>query len=152
MSILGKVLGSCIYISHIRYSHLAAVLALYSKEAGAGSNHAWQQSANSIGAVSYLVVQAYEAPAPNRTNLFRAGLKSQNTTRAEKAFLHIPATQFLCRLKDLSPSIVHGKVVLSEEGWLVFQKVASTSPLCEKLADVIKQLNVAIRGRKATTE
>jgi len=78
---------------------LATVLALYSKEAGAGSNHAWQSSTNSIGAISYLVVRVYEAPGC--TNQFRSLLNSQTVTRADQAFLHIPATQFLCRLQDL---------------------------------------------------
>ena len=123
------------------------VLALYSKEAGAGSKHAWQQFTNSIAAISYLVIQAYEAPASGRTNLFRSLPNSQVTTRADRAFLHVPATQFLCRLQDQPTSTTPGKLVLSERDWLVFQKVAGSLPLRENLANVIKELNAATRGK-----
>jgi hypothetical protein len=125
----------------------ATVLALYSKEAGAGSRHAWQALTNSIGAISYLVVQTYEAPASGRTNQFRSLLNSQVTTRAERAFLHIPATQFLCQLQDLPISMTPGKLTLSEKDWLVFQKVAGSSTLRDNLAEAIKGLNTATRGR-----
>lgn len=84
---------------------LITVLAIYSKEAGAGSKHAWRPVANSIGAISYLVFQVYEAPAPNRTNSFRSSLNSHVVTRADRAFLLVPATQFLFRLQD-PPSLV----------------------------------------------
>jgi len=131
---------------------LITVLALYSKEAGAGSKHAWQQSTNTIGAISYLVVQAYEAPAPGRTNIFRSQFNSQVTTRADRAFLHAPATQFLCQLQNPPTSTAPGKLVLSEKDWLVFQKVAGSSPLRENLAGAIKELSAATRGKKALAE
>jgi len=151
MSMLGKVLELLLYFAHIANA-LITVLALYSREAGAGSKHAWQQSANSIGAISYLVVQAYEAPAPSRTNLFRSLLNSQATTRAERSFLHVPATQFLCRLQGPPTSTAPGKLVLSKDDWLVFQKVAGSSPLRENLAGAIKELNAATRKKKALAE
>lgn len=127
---------------------LTTVLALYSKEAGAGSRHAWQSSTNSIGAISYLVVRVYEAPTSGRTNQFRSLLNSQTITRADRAFLHIPATQFLCRLQDPPAFTTPGKLVLSEKDWLVFQKVAGSLPLREKLAQAIKELNASARGKK----
>jgi len=131
---------------------LATVLALYSKEAGAGSRHAWQASTNSIGAISYLVVRAYEALASGRTNQFRSFLNSQTITRADWALLHILVTQCLCRLQDLPTYTTPGKLVLSEKDWLVFQKVAGSLALREKLAEAIKELNVATRGKKLIVE
>ena len=127
---------------------LAIVLALYSKEAGAGSKHAWQALTNSIGAISYVVVQAYEAPASGRINQFRALLNSQTATRTERAFLHTPATQFLCQLQDIPISPTPGKLTLSGKDWLVFQKIAGSSTLRDNLAEAIKQLNAATRGKK----
>ena len=131
---------------------LAAVLALYSKEPGAGSKHAWQALTNSIGAISYLVVQMYEATAPSRTNQFRSGLNSQIPTRAERAFLHVLATQFLCQLQDPLILAAPGKLALSEKDLLVFRKVAGTLALCDSLAEAIKELNAATRGKKLVTE
>ena len=147
----GKVLRLLLSLVHGPLT-LVAVLALYSKEAGAGSKHAWQQSTNSIGAISYLVVQAYEAPAPNRNNSFRSLLNSQNTTQADRAFLHVPATHFLCRLQDPPTLETPRKLILSENDWLIFQKIAGSSPLREKLAGAIKELNAATRGKKALAE
>ena len=97
--------------------------------------------------IPYLVIQAYEAPDSGRTNLFRLLLNSQVTTRADRAFLYVPAAQFLCRLQDLPASTTPGKLVLSERGWLVFQKVAGSLLLREKLANVIKELNAATRRK-----
>ena len=127
---------------------LTKVLALYSKEAGAGSKHAWQSSTNSIGAILYLVVRVYETTASGHTNEFRSLLNSQTVTRAGWAFLHIPATQFLCRLQDLPTFTTPGKLILAKKDWLVFQKVAGSLVLREKLAEAIKELNAAARGRK----
>ena len=79
-------------------------------------------------------------------------LNSQLATRAEKAFLHIPATQFLCKLQDLPISTELGKFALSERDWLVFRKVASSSTLRDSLAEAIKELNAATRGKKLTKE
>ena len=131
---------------------LITVLALYSKEAGAGSKHAWQQLSYSIGAVSYLVIQAYEAVAPSRQNSFRSQPNSLITTRANRAFLHIPATQFLCKLQDPPTFAAPGKLVLSERDWLVFRRVAGSPALRERLAEAIKKLNAAVRGKKGITE
>jgi len=72
----------------------------------------------------------------------------QTVTRADWAFLHTPATQFLCRLQDLPTFTTPGKLILAKKDWLVFQKVAGSLVLREKLAEAIKELNAAARGRK----
>ena len=126
------------------------VLALYSREAGAGNKHAWQELTDSIGAISYLVVQAYEAPSSGHTNQFWSLLNSQVKAQADRAFLHVPATQFLCRLQDLPVPVVPGKLCLSAKDWLVFQKLAGSAPLREELAQAIKDLNGATRKEKVT--
>ena len=131
---------------------LAAVLALYSKEPSAESKHAWQALTNPIGAISYLVVQMYEATAPSRTNQFRSGLNSQITTRAERTFLHVPATRYLYQLQDPPILAAPGKLALSEKDLLVFRKVAGTLALRDSLAEAIKGLNAATRGKKPVTE
>ena len=100
----------------------------------------------------HLVIQTYEAPASGRTNLFRSLLNSQVTTGADRAFLYVPATQFLCRLRDQPTSTTLGKLVLSERDWLVFQKVAGSLPLRENLANVIKELDAATRRKEVISE
>lgn len=97
-------------------------------------------------------MQVYEAPAANRNNLFRSPPNSQVITRADKAFLHVPSTQFLCKLQDIPNYTTPGKLILSENDWLVFKKVAGSVSLRENLAQVIKELNAAVRGRKAAAE
>lgn len=125
-------------------------MALYS--ACTGNNHAWQESTNSIGAISYLVVQAYEALSSGRGNQFRSLLSSLVKTRADRGFLHIPGTQFLCRLQHTPVPIAAGKLALSETDFLVFQKLAGSSQLRENLANVIKELNKATRKKKTVAK
>ncbi|KAF9646213.1 hypothetical protein BDM02DRAFT_3189012 [Thelephora ganbajun] len=144
--------GSWAFVFSDSNVYVGEVLALYSKEAGAGINHAWQQSTNSIGAISYLIVQAYEAPTSGRTNSFRSVLNSQVAMWADRAFLHVPVTQFLCKLQDPPTSTMPGKLTLSGKDWLVFQKMAGSSSLRENLAKAIKELNAATRGKKVIAE
>ena len=126
---------------------LVVALAFYSKEAGAGARHAWQESTTSIGAVSYVVEQAYEATGAGR-NQFRSLLNSQVKTHAGKAFLHAPATKFLCRLQDLpTPNVLGGKLTLSDSDWLVFQKLAETTLLREALLKAILGLSVVAQKK-----
>lgn len=126
---------------------LVVALAFYSKEAGAGTRHAWRESTTSIGAVSYAVEQAYEATGASR-NQFRSLLNSQVKTHAGKAFLHAPATQFLCSLQDLpTPNVLGGKLTLSDADWLVFQKLAGTTLLREAPSKAIVGLNAAARKK-----
>jgi len=121
------------------------VLALYSKEAGAGARHAWQESTTSIGAISYLVVRAFEVVGPSR-NLFRLIHSTQVKTRAE-TFMHIPSAQFLCRVQERPTLDGSGNFILSEDDWSVFQKLAGNPNRRQKLADAIRSLNAAGRKR-----
>ena len=122
---------------------LPPVLTLYSKEAGAGSRHAWQESTTLIGAISYLVVRAFEVVGPSR-NLFRLIHSTQVKARAE-TFMHIPSTQFLCRIQQQPILDSSGNVVVSDDDWLVFQKLAGDASLRKKLAAAIKKLSTAKR-------
>jgi len=123
------------------------VLALYSREAGAGSRHGWQESTTSVGAISYLVIHAFEVVGPSR-NLFSLIHSTQAKTRA-KTFMHIPSSQFLCRIQESPTFDGSGNVILSEDDWSCFRKLASDLN-CQKLATAIKDLNTANRkgGRK----
>ena len=126
---------------------LVVALAFYSKEAGAGARHAWRESTTSIGAVSYAVEQAYEATGASH-NQFHSLLNSQVKTHAGKAFLHAPATQFLCSLQDLpTPNVLGGRLTLSDADWLVFQKLAGTTLLREAPSKAIVGLNAAAQKK-----
>ena len=103
---------------------------------------------DSIGAILYLIIQAYEALASSHTNLFRSLLNSQVTMWADKMFLHVPATQFLCKLQDTPTLTTLRKLILSERDWLVFQKVAGSLPLCKDLEKAIRELSAATWGKK----
>lgn len=123
--------------------HLPPVLTLYSKEAGAGSRHAWQESTTSIGAISYLIVHTFEIVGL-LCNLFRLVHCAQAKTRAE-TFMHIPSTQFLCRIQKKPTSDNSGNVTLSNVDWTVFQKLTNSPAHRQKLATAIKNLNTASR-------
>lgn len=121
----------------------APVLTLYSKEAGAGSRHAWQESTTSIGAISYLVVRAYEVVGPSR-NLFRLIHSTQAKARAE-TFMHLPSAQFLCRIQQQPILDGSGNIIVSEDDWSVFRKLAGDAGLRKKPAVAIKKLSAAKR-------
>ena len=119
------------------------VLTLYSKEAGAGSRHGWQESTTSVGAISYLIVHAFEVVGPSR-NLFRLIHSTQGKTRAE-TFMHIPSAQFLCRIQENPALDSLGNVILSENDWSVFRKLAGDPNRRQKLATAIKNISTASR-------
>jgi len=121
-------------------------LAFYSKEAGAGSRHAWQESTTSIGAISYLVVHAFEIAGPSR-NLFRLVHFAQAHTRAE-TFIHIPSTQFLCRIQNEPNLDNSGNVILSDNDWTVFSGLAGNPDRRKMLEAAINALNTASRRGK----
>ena len=97
-----------------------------------------------------VVVEAYEAPGTR--NQFRPLLNSQVKTRAAKAFLHVPVTQFLYRLQD-KPLLnaPGGKLTLTDTDRQVFHRLAGTPSLREALSKAITQLAAATR-RKTDTE
>lgn len=121
------------------------VLTFYSREAGAGCRHAWQESTTSIGAISYLVVRAFEVVGPSR-NLFRLIHSTQARARAE-TFMHLPSTHFLCRIQQRPAVDGPGNVILSEDDWSVFQKLAGDGNRRRAVATAITKLNTANRKR-----
>lgn len=121
------------------------VLTFYSKEAGAGSRHAWQASSSAITALSYLVVQAFEGTTAKR-NRFRSIHRSKASIRA-KTFLHIPSSQFLCRLQKEAKSVDAETILVGDKDWTAFQKF---SKCLQSLGEAIKALNGAVRGGKQT--
>ena len=53
--------GLQLYFARAKVADIfSVILALYSKEVGAGSLHAWKKLTNSIGAISHTVAQMYE--------------------------------------------------------------------------------------------
>ena len=119
------------------------VLACYSKEAGAGSRHAWQATTSAITALSYLVVQAFEGTTTTR-NRFRSIHRSKASIRAE-TFLHIPSSHFLCRLQEEVKSVDAQTILVGDKDWTAFQKFHKCS---QPLGEAIKRLNGATRGGK----
>jgi len=129
-------------ISVILITNPLLVLAFYSKEAGAGSRHAWQASTSAISALSYLVVQTFERMTS--ANRFRSIHRDKANIRAE-TFLHIPSTQFLCRLQEEVKFTDPQTILVDKKDWLMFQKFSKCLPA---LGSAIKELNSAAKGRK----
>jgi hypothetical protein len=119
---------------------------LYSREAGAGCRHAWQESTTSIGAISYLVIRAFEVVGGLSHNLFRLIHSSRVKTRAE-TFIHLPSTQFLCKTQQQPGFNNRENINLSDDDWSVFKRIAGNSTLRQTLATAIKDLNTASRRR-----
>lgn len=117
------------------------VVTFYSKEAGGGSRHAWQATTSAITALSYLVVQTFEKSTPMH---FRAVHRNKANIRAN-TFLHIPSTQFLCRLQEAVVFDNPQTIMIQEKDWTTFQKISKCSAA---LALAIKDLNGTMRGGK----
>ena len=95
---------------------LARVMTFYSKEAGAGSKHAWQLSTTSISSLSYVVIQAYET---------------------------LPSTQFLCKMQDYPTTSSSGTLLLSmSDCQRTFREMVNCK---EALDEVTKELDASMR-------
>ena len=116
------------------------VITFYSKEAGAGSKHAWQLSTTSISSLSYIAIRAYEVVG-NR-NSFRPIHSAHANLRAFK-FFHLPSTQFLCRTQDVPITSSSGTLSLSNKDWHTFREMINCKMA---LAAVTKRLNTLMRG------
>ena len=116
------------------------VMAFYTKEAGAGSRHAWQPSTTSISSLSYIVVRAYEGIG-NR-NSFRLIHSARASLRAHTLF-HLPSTQFLCKTQADPITSSPGMLSLSNSDWRTFREMGN----CKKaLAAVLQAFNASMRG------
>lgn len=92
----------------------------------AGSKHAWHVSTNPVGAISYTVVQVYEAPLAGRTNQF-------STTRTDRVFSisqrpNSFADSRTCRLLRLpGNSFYMGRIGWFSRRWRVHQHFSRPS-------------------------
>jgi len=111
-----------------------------SKEASAGSRHAWQSSTSAITALSYLVVQAFEVTVAR--NCFRSVYRSRTSIRAV-TFLHIPSSHFLYRFQEEVNSANAQEIQVGDKDWTTFQNCSKSS---QQLGEAIKKLNSATRG------
>jgi len=57
--------------------------------------------------------------------------------------VHIPSVQFLRRIQESPTLDGFGNVILSEDDWLIFQKLGSDNARRQMLATAIKNLNAA---------
>ena len=61
--------------------------------------------------------------------------------------MHIPSTQFLCRIQKESILDNSRNVILSKDNWTVFQKLAGDPTHRQELAMAIKNLNATAQKR-----
>ena len=93
----------------------------------------------------YLVVRVFEVFGSNR-NLFRLIHSVQVKTRAE-TFMRVRSTQFLCRIQT-EPTLSSSRdVLLSEDDWSTFKKLAGDTNRRRTLATAVQNLNTAHRKR-----
>jgi hypothetical protein len=137
-------LGEGAYVAHLSKAQLInfspTVMAFYTKEAGAGSRHAWQLSTTSIASLSYIVVRAYEGIS--NCNSFWS-IHSARANLLAHTLLHLSSTQFLCRTQVAPITSSPGILSLSDGDWCTFREMVN----CKKtLATVIQAFNVSMRG------
>jgi hypothetical protein len=61
--------------------------------------------------------------------------------------MHIPSSQFLCRLQEEVKPIDAQTILVGDKDWTAFQKLSKCS---QPLREAIKKLNGATRGGKKT--
>jgi hypothetical protein len=98
------------------------VLSFYSQGGGKDAAHSWQSDTRSIGAVSYLDIQAYEY-AHHWT--FRA-VHQRNAALQVFTFAHLPADHFLRLLPGQPQLALDGRTLnVDEEAIRVFTELRS---------------------------
>jgi hypothetical protein len=86
-------------------------------------------------------VQAFKKAVPKR---FQSIHHSKADIRAE-TLLHIPSTQFLCKLQKSVVFADIQTILADEKDWSTFQKLSACS---QALGLAIKTLNGALKGGK----
>ncbi|KAJ3002796.1 hypothetical protein NUW54_g5652 [Trametes sanguinea] len=136
-------------VYHAGHLFLVDVVCVYSQNAAKGSPHAWREGVDSIGLVSYIVVQAYErSPGMNR---FRP-VHDRVVTLQTVSYLHVPSEHFLRTLPGSDPSFSLDRkaVRLNNEAYEVFCTLDEDSAVRERIQAAVKALDAARKRGEAT--
>ncbi|KAK7013894.1 hypothetical protein R3P38DRAFT_3322441 [Favolaschia claudopus] len=126
--------------------YLARVITMYSKNGGKAGSHSWVTVTDSIGSLSYLVVQLYQ-------HSYRRQFKITNrnyTTLGTLHFSHLPSNSFLALLPQGSSSerVVEYRdhVEIGQAEQRIYEELDAETPF---LAKAVAALNTVRRKGKA---
>ncbi len=112
---------------------------MYSKGGGKAGAHSWVSSAESIGSLSYIVVQLFE-PAYRR--LFQS-IHQKYSSMAVSRFAHLPSNSFLVTVAEDAVKTTKDQLEISLPALTVFKELSDEK---EKLVEAVARLNT-VRGR-----
>ncbi|KAJ7433410.1 hypothetical protein FB451DRAFT_1064410 [Mycena latifolia] len=119
------------------------VVTMYSKNGGKAGAHAWSSTSESIGALSFIVVQVFEHEFRRHFKIIPHSAASLGTLRFE----HLPANSFLALLpKDETIKTFHNHVEVGLRAHKIFEELTSEK---EALAKAVASLNTVRRKGKA---
>lgn len=115
---------------------------MYAKGAGKGGNHSWVSSAESIGSLSYLVVQLYEHVNQRTFQSTHRQYRSMALSR----IAHIPSNSFLVAVPTDSVKIAGDCVIVTQETLTEFKELVAEK---EGIVKAVTSLNTVHRkGQK----
>ncbi|KAE9401848.1 hypothetical protein BT96DRAFT_817381 [Gymnopus androsaceus JB14] len=114
------------------------VISIYSKNGGKAGAHAWVSSVTSIGSVSYLAVQTYEAYGCGR--IFNTVHHKYAATVGVGLhhYSHIPSNTFLMVLSPGAVAVIQNGLRITEAAWNSHEKLLSE---IEGIIEAVKKLN-----------
>ncbi|KAK7028426.1 hypothetical protein R3P38DRAFT_2525719, partial [Favolaschia claudopus] len=125
---------------------LARVITMYSKNGGKAGSHSWVTVSDSIGSLSYLVVQLYQHSYRRQFKVTNRNYTAMGTLR----FSHLPSNSFLALLPQggLSEPVVEYRdhVEIGQAGQRTYEELDAETPL---LAKAVAALNTIRRKGKA---
>ncbi|KAJ6487065.1 hypothetical protein DFH09DRAFT_1457048 [Mycena vulgaris] len=119
-----------------------SVITMYSKNGGKAGAHSWTPTGESIGALSFVIVQVYEHEYRRHFKIIPHRAAALGTIRFE----HLPANSFLALLpKDEGVKTFHNHVEIGVRAHKIFEELVSEKEL---LAKAVSSLNTVRRKGK----
>ncbi|KAJ6484572.1 hypothetical protein DFH09DRAFT_949266, partial [Mycena vulgaris] len=118
------------------------VITMYSKNGGKAGAHSWTPTGESIGALSFVILQVYEHEYRRHFRIIPHRAAALGTIRFE----HLPANSFLALLpKDEGVKTFHNHVEIGVRAHKIFEELVSEKEL---LAKAVLSLNTVRRKVK----
>jgi hypothetical protein len=112
------------------------VLSVYSKTGGKNGKHAWVETVESIGSVSYLAVQVWQY---SHGKSFRTQhMRTSGVNFHIRRFAHLPGYRFLTNLLVTPKIIGNGDLQLENHDYIVFRDLQAIS---KEIQDAVQQIS-----------
>ncbi|KAJ7491418.1 hypothetical protein B0H11DRAFT_1859387 [Mycena galericulata] len=122
---------------------LVRVVTMYYKNGGKAGAHSWTATCESIGALSFVVVQVYEHEFRRHFKIIPHSTALLGTVRFE----HLPANSFLALLlQDNTIKAIHNHIEIGVHAHKIFEELTFEK---EVLAKAVASLNTVQRKGKA---